>query len=65
MNGASFDLGGFNPHGNNDTVNGLDGILWLFFPPSHGLLNVLVEGFQLHRSKLEAFEPFLVVRLRQ
>ena len=65
MNRARFDLGGFNAHANNDSVDGLDGFFRLFFPPGHRLLDVLVEGFQLNRGELEAFEPFFVVRLRQ
>ena len=35
----------------------------MVFPPGKRLLDVLVEGFHLHRSEVEAFEPFLVVRL--
>ena len=65
VDGARFDLGGFDAHGDDDTVNGLDGVLRLLFPPSHCLLEVLVEGLHLGRSELKAFEPFLVVRFRQ
>ena len=62
---ARFNLGGFDAHGHYDTVNGLDGVFRLIFPPSHCLLEVLVEGFQLHRCELKALEPLLVVRFRQ
>ena len=62
---ARFDLGGFNAHGHYDAMNGLDSVFGLLFPPGHCLLEVLVEGFQLHRCELKALEPFLVVRLRQ
>ena len=65
MDSARFDFGDLDAHGNYDTVDGLDGIFRLFFPPGHCLLEVLVERFQLHRGGLEAFEPFLVVRFRQ
>ena len=62
---ARFDLGGVDAHGHYDTMNGLDSVFWLIFPPFHCLLEVLVEGFHLHRCELKALEPFLVVRLRQ
>ena len=65
MDSAWFDFGDLDAHGNYDTVDCLDGVFRLFFPPGHCFLEVLVEGFQLHRGKLEAFEPFLVVRFRQ
>ena len=62
VDSARFDLGDFDAHGNYDTVNGLDSIVWLLFPPGHCLLEILVERFQLYRCELEALEPFLVVR---
>ena len=65
MHSAWFDLGGVDSHTNSDTMNGLDGFFRLLFPPGHRLVDVLVEGFNLNRSKLEAFEPFLVVGVRQ
>ena len=65
MNRACFDLSGFDAHANNDTVNGFDGCFRLVFPSGHCLLDVLVEGFNLNRSKLETLEPFLVIGFRQ
>ena len=45
VDSARFNLGDFDAHGNYDTVNGLDRIVRLLFPPSHCLLEVLVECF--------------------
>ena len=65
MDRARFNLGGFNAHADNDTMDGLDGFLRLFLPPGHRLLDVFVESFHLNRSELEALEPFFVVCFRQ
>ena len=65
VDGARFDLGGFDAHGYDDTMNGLDSILGLIFPPFHSFVKVLVESFHLHRCELKALEPFLEVCLRQ
>ena len=65
MDRARLDLGGFDAHADNNTMDGLDGFLRLFVPPSHRFLDVLVESFHLNRNELETLEPFFVVCFRQ
>ena len=65
MYSARSNFGGVDAHANKDSMDSTDSGFRLLFPPLHGLVQVLVQGFRLCRCQLETFEPFFVARFRQ